>query len=85
MPTLQDVIWERDLIPYLHVKLLDVDITDDVLSEQHNGIAGIENILDYPQLNVFKSSNIILTLPMMTVVFPLIIPQTSLFLTVIRM
>ena len=62
MPTLQDVIWEKDLTPYLHVKLLDVDITDDVLSEQNNGISGIENILDYPELNVFKSSNIILTL-----------------------
>lgn len=62
MPTLNDVIWERDLIPFLHVRLLDVDITDDVLSEKNNGIAGIENILDYPQLNVFKASNIILTL-----------------------
>ena len=62
MPTLNDVIWERDLIPYLHVALLGVDITDDVLSEKNNGIAGIETLLDYPQLNVFKASNIILTL-----------------------
>ena len=62
MPTLHDVVWERDLIPYLHVELLGVDITDDVLSEDENGIAGIENILDYPELNNFKASNIILTL-----------------------
>lgn len=62
MLTLQDVVWERDLIPYLHVELLDVDITADVLSERDNGIAGIENILDYPELNNFKASNIILTL-----------------------
>ncbi len=62
MPTLYEVIWERDLTPYLHVQLLDVDITDDLLSEQHNGIAGIELTLDYPELNVFKASNIILTL-----------------------
>ena len=62
MPTLHDVIWERDLIPYLHVSLLDVDITDDLLSEERQGIEGIELTLDYPELNVFKASNIILTL-----------------------
>lgn len=62
MPTLNDVVFQRDLIPYIHIRLLDVDITDDVLSEQNNGISGIEKILDYPQLNVFKASNIILTL-----------------------
>ncbi len=85
MPTLQDVVFQRDLTPYLHVQLLDVDITDDLLSEQHNGIAGIENILDYPELNVFKSSNIILTLSNDDGRFPLIIPQTSLFPMAIRM
>lgn len=62
MPTLHDVIWERDLIPYVHVQMLDVDITDDLLSEEKQGIEGIELTLDYPQLNVFKASNIILTL-----------------------
>ena len=62
MPTLNDVIWERDLVPYLHVGLLGVDITGDLLAEDQQGIAGIELTLDYPQLNVFKSSNIILTL-----------------------
>lgn len=62
MPTLLDVIWTRDLIPYINITLLGVDITADVLSEQNNGIAGIEQILDYPELNVFKASNIILTL-----------------------
>ena len=62
MPTLYDVVWERDLIPYLHVELQGVDIMDDLLSEEKQGIEGIELTLDYPQLNVFKSSNIILTL-----------------------
>ena len=62
MPTLHDVIWERDLVPYLHVSLLGVDITDDLLSEDRQGIEGIELTLDYPELNVFKTSNIILTL-----------------------
>lgn len=62
MPTLKDVIWERDLIPYLHVELQGVDVTGDTLSEERQGIQGIELTLDYPQLNVFKTSNIILTL-----------------------
>lgn len=62
MPTLNDVVFHRDLIPYVHVTMLGQDITDDVLSEQNHGISGIEKILDYPQLNVFKASNIILTL-----------------------
>ena len=61
MPTLHDVVWERDLIPYLHVELQGVDITEETLSEEKQGIEGIELTLDYPQLNVFKSSNIILT------------------------
>ena len=62
MPTLQDVVWERDLTPYIHITLLGVDITDDVMSEEHHGVDGIEINLDYPQINVFKTSNIILTL-----------------------
>lgn len=62
MPTLQDVIWERDLIPYLHVELQGVDVTEETLSEGTLGVEGIELTLDYPQLNVFKASNIILTL-----------------------
>ena len=62
MPTPQDVIWERDLIPYIHVTLLGEDITANLLSENNQGIEGIELTLDYPQLNVFKASNIILTL-----------------------
>ena len=41
----------RNLIPYLYVKLLDVDIKDDLLSEEYQGI---ELTLDYPQLNVFN-------------------------------
>ena len=45
MPTLHDVIWKRDLIPYLHVKLLDVDITDDLLSEEKQDIEGIVHIV----------------------------------------
>ena len=61
MPTLNDVVFQRDLVPYLHVRLLDVDITDDLLAEDKQGIEGIELTLDYPQLNVFKTSNIILT------------------------
>ena len=62
MPQLTDVVFHRDLIPYVHVTMLGMDITDDVLSEKNNGIAGIETILDYPQINNFKASNIILTL-----------------------
>ena len=62
MPTLQDVIWERDLIPYLHVELQGVDVTEETLSEGTLGVEGIELTLDYPQMNVFKASNIILTL-----------------------
>ena len=62
MPTLQDVVWTRDLIPYIHITLLGEDITDDVMSEEHHGVDGIEINLDYPQINVFKTSNIILTL-----------------------
>lgn len=62
MPTLQDVIWEINLTPYLSVRLLGQDITTDLLSEENQGIEGIELTLDYPQLNVFKASNIILTL-----------------------
>ena len=60
MPTLQDVVWERDLIPYLHVELQGVDVTEETLSEGTLGVEGIELTLDYPQLNVFKASNIIL-------------------------
>ena len=45
MLTLQDIIWERDLIPYLHVILLGEDITADLLSEDNQGI---ELTLDYP-------------------------------------
>lgn len=59
---LYEVVWERNLILYLHVLLLSVDITDDLLSEEKQGIEGVELTLDYPELNVFKSSNIILTL-----------------------
>ena len=69
MPTLNDVVFQRDLIPYIHIRLLDVDITDDVLSENNGGIAGIETILDYPQLNNFKASNIILSLSNDTGIF----------------
>ena len=62
MMFLYEVVWERNLIPYLHVLLLSVDITDDLLSAEKQGNEGIELTLDYPELNVFKSSNIILTL-----------------------
>ena len=62
MPTLNDVIWEHVLIPYLNVSLLGVDITEMLLSEDNQGVQGIEISLDYPQLNEFKTSNVILTL-----------------------
>ena len=48
MPTLNDVIWEWDLVPYLNVGLLGVDITGDLLAEDQQGI---ELTLDYPLFN----------------------------------
>ena len=62
MPTLNDVIFEKNLYPYLNVTLLGVDITGDLLSEDNQGVEGVELTLDYPQLNDFKASNVILTL-----------------------
>lgn len=39
MPTLNEVIWETDLTPYIHINLLGEDITA-VLSQDQQGIEG---------------------------------------------
>ena len=52
--TLADLYWDRDVTPYVQVKLLDQDITADVILEDFS----IQTQLDYPLLNQFKSGNV---------------------------